>query len=210
MVDQTSFDQALALIADLNRAGRVFLAFKPPFGATFEINKDVLSRAVADAGVTQDDFKRASSEIGEMILVTLQEAKEAFLRHETEDITDAQKREDTRATLERRLESAGALIDDNVARRYRLKVSSKAPAFASLDWDLKIKTFDAKLGELRLPYATVKISFQRHFELEPETLLSRNLFDSVQINMTRDEVEYLIREFELIRSKLNELEEARS
>ena len=187
----------------------MFLAFKPPFGATFEINKGVLSAALADAGVTEDDFKRASSEIGEMILATLQEAKEAFLRHETEDIADELEREATKATLQRRLESAGALIDDIVERRYRLKITSKAPAFTSVDWDLKIKTFDGKVGELRLPYATVKISFQRHFELEPETLFSRNLFDSVQINMTRDEVEYLVREFELMRSKLNELEEDR-
>lgn len=187
----------------------MFLAFRPPFGATFEINKGVLSAALADAGVTEDAFRRASSEIGEMILTTLQEAKEAFLRHETEDIADPQEREDKKATLERRLESTGVLIDDTVERRYRLKMTSKAPAFASIDWDLKIKTFDGKVGELRLPYATVKISFQRHFELEPETLFSRNLFDSVQINMTSDEVEYLVREFELIRSKLNELEEDR-
>lgn len=89
--------------------------------------------------------------------------------------------------------------------RYELKASSKAPTFSSIDWDIKLKTKDAKLERIRFPYATCRIAFQRDFDISPLTLFSGKAFDSMQVNFSIDEVQYLIK---VLTSIMRHLEEA--
>lgn len=201
MIDQDSFDRALRFITSLKEKGRLVVALKPPFAVTFEVREEVLTPALADAGLTQDHFEQASAEIGDMVLTVLRDGRDIYVRGETRDVKEDERAE-AEKVLGQRLEQTASLIDDRLRARYQLKVSSKAPAFASIDWDVKIKTFDARLGALQLPYATLKIRWQREFELEAETFLGRNIFDSVQINFSREEVEYLMHELEAVRDRL--------
>jgi len=201
LIDQDSFDRALRFITSLQEKGELVVGLKPPFAVTFEVREEVLTPALADAGLTQDSFEEASGDIGEMVLAMLRDAKDSYVRSETREVKE-EERAEAEKVLGQRLEQATSLIDDRLRARYQLKVSSKAPAFASIDWDVKMKTFDARLGPLQLPYATLKIRWQREFEMEAESFFGRNIFDSVQINFAREEVEYLMHELEVVRRRL--------
>lgn len=203
MIDQDSFDTALTLIEILREKRQVFVALTPPFTVTFDVNRQTLERALREASLERAAFDEAAGEIGEMVLAILEEKKQHYISRQTVAIEDEGKKKEAVEALERRLEQVAPFVDGTIRSRFDLKVASKAPAFSAIDWDVKLKTFDARLGQVRLPYATISLKWQREFRFEIATLLQRNLFDSVQINFTRDEVDYVIRELELVRDRLD-------
>lgn len=173
---------------------------------TFEVNTDVLKTRLTEAGIEREDFERASSEIADMVLATLQERTKEYIDANVSGLAEDAK-VSARADLAVRIEAVSELINARLRSRYSLKVGSKAPSFASLDWDVKVKIFDGALGDTSCPYATVKLTHQRDFDLSPATFFGRNLFDSVSVNMTADEVEFLVQEFQRILATLRGAEE---
>ena len=99
------------------------------------------------------------------------------------------------------------LHDDHLQHRYNLKKSSKAPSFAGVDWDIKVKHFDANVESLvPFPYATFRLSFQKEFEDTPFAFFGGRIFDSVQVNLSVDEIDYLIRALHRAKERLEALE----
>ena len=195
MIDESGFDTAISLLADLKTRRQLFTSLKPPFVVTFEVNSDVLTDALGKSNLSKERFATASREIGEMVLSILADRTGSLKDQLADEDASAEMQADQEGQLQQRVARvADVLVDEELKNRYQLKVASKAPAFSSIDWDVKEKKFDARLGPVRLPYATVRMRWQKEFEYEFETLFQRNLFDSVQINMTRDELEYVIQE----------------
>lgn len=205
-VDDRLFGSALSLLSDLMAEGRAFVNLQPPFSVTFEVNREVLTQHVTAAGLDREDFTRASTEIAEFVLAILQgktnEMIEAHVSHEE----DTAKKDATRSRMTSRLAEARSLVNDRLQLRYELRVNSKAPAFASLEWDVKRKLFDGTHGDLACSYATLKLTHQRDFDLGPATFFGRNLFDSVSINVTSEEVDYLVKELGRVLDKLRAAE----
>ena len=100
------------------------------------------------------------------------------------------------------------LFDEKLRRRYNLKRSSKAPSFNQVDWDIKVKRYDAKVEIFEpFPYATFRLSFQRDFDDSPFAVFGGRTFDSVQVNFSRDEIDYLVRVLSAASRQLATLEE---
>jgi hypothetical protein len=98
-------------------------------------------------------------------------------------------------------------VDSALRRRYDLKRSSKAPSFSHVDWDIKVKYHDASIDPFDpIPYATFRISFQREFEDSAFAVLGGRTFDSVQVNFSKDEIDYIGKVFVAARERLAELE----
>ena len=121
---------------------------------------------------------------------------------------EAEGRADIEATLRKRVAQVqDELYDDRLRRRYALKKTSKAPAFAAIAWDIKTKIADSAKPDLEaFPYATCRISYQKSFDDAPWSVLG-NLFDSAQINFTSDEVRYVIRVLQTIQAHLESAEQ---
>ncbi len=165
--------------------------------------------------MSQDAFEQASAKIGDMVLAILTQTEEAYanaILQELEEASDSSsesvQEEQLSKVTEQLLLVRNALVDDHLKKRYQLKISSKAPTFSELDWDIKLKTDDAKVPELpEFPYATLKLKYQKDFSGSPFALFGGNAFDSVQVNFTIDELDYLISEFTKIRERLQFREE---
>ena len=134
---------------------------------------------------------------------------EEYVEYRLGDL-DGQERSDKEAALHKRVEEVEhQLYDDRLRRRYALKKTSKAPAFAAIEWDIKTKIADGTMPELeRFPYATCRIAYQRGFDNTPWSVLG-NPFESTQINLTIDEVRYVIRVLQTIQNRLESAEQDR-
>ena len=69
-----------------------------------------------------------------------------------------------------------------------------------------MKIVDSHKEDVRFPYATCRIRFQREFTGSPVALLGGRPFDTIQLNYSVDEIEHLLRVFEKIRQHLEEIE----
>ena len=83
------------------------------------------------------------------------------------------------------------LYNAALQERYDLKQSSKAPSFSGVDWDVKIKVDDAALNLHPSPYATVRIRVQRDFATDLYSLFGGRKFESLQLNFSIEEVDFL-------------------
>ena len=203
-----NFDKSLALLSDLKNRGELFIALSPPFAASMDIDHDVLQQALEENQILEAEFRRAASRIGNMLAATLRDSEDEFVRlspgigedDERDSIEVEQLREEVQKVRDQ-------LYDTHLQQRYDLKKSSKAPSFTDIDWDIKIKHFDAKLGEFKpFPYATCRLSFQREFEDTPFTIFGGRAFDAVQINFSIDDIDHVSRVLSRIRQRLEALE----
>ena len=148
----------------------------------------------------------AAGRIGVMLSAILEKQEEEYIDHFISSADGPQISDDVER-LKAEIENVrDRLYDSHLQQRYDLKKSSKAPSFTSIDWDIKIKHFDAKLSDFKpFPYATCRLSYQREFDQSPLTLFGR-AFDAVQINLSVDEIDYLSRVLATIRERLISLE----
>lgn len=206
MADQ--FSQSLELLQRLKSENKVFISFVPPFDLTFEIDKNALPGYLKESNFTAQDFKKASSRISSLLLAILQNDKKEFIasyikRHELE----GKKEEEKTTELNRYFTMVeNALLNDHLQQRYNLKASSKAPTFTSIDWDIKLKVRDAQLEDIRFPYATCRITYQREYTSSYTAFLGGRSFDSVQLNFSLEEIKYLIKVFQGIKQALQDTE----
>ena len=203
--------EALAILEQWKADSQLFISLSPPFVVTLEVDRAVMRNTLTRSALSEHEFRTASNEVGVILLNVLNGTEERYVRGsgmEAGDLSDS----DTHASQEQReadvKEVRSRLYDDYLQRRYDLKKSSKAPSFNGVDWDVKVKRFDANFDEFQpFPYATLRLSFQREFEDSVFVILGGRTFDSVQINFTKDEVDHLIRVLSRTRERLVALED---
>ena len=199
------FGRTLAVLAGLKERRQLFVALTPPFAVSLEIDREVLREALVLPDDSEAEFRRFADEIGHMLFAILSGSGDWFVEHRVEDMEEA-------AEERRRLNTSidevrSALYDDHLQRRYDLKRSSKAPSFTSVDWDIKVKRFDANLEDFApFPYATFRISFQKDFGDSPLLFIGGRAMDSVQINFSIDEIDHFRRVLMRARERLETLE----
>lgn len=186
----------------------VFISLIPPFELSFEVDRDTLDRCLRESDLSNADFRKQSNIIEIRLLAILGRTEEHFIESRIErlELKD-EKIEQEKEKLHKELESVrNALWNQHLQDRYDLKASSKAPWFTGIDWDTKLKTRDSKVESIHFPYATCRIAYQIEFGGSPLALLGGKNFDSMQMNFSIDEIEYLIRVFTSIRRYLEEME----
>ena len=192
--------------------GQLFISLSPPFSVTLEVDRTVMRDTLSQAKLTEKEFRDASNQVGLILLNVLNRTEERYIqRGDAEGPTDLSGSV-THTTPEEReanvKEVKSRLYDDYLQNRYDLKKSSKAPSFNGVDWDVKVKHYDANFDEFQpFPYTTLRLSFQRDFEDSAFAILGGRTFDSVQINFSKDEVDYLIRILSRARERLVALED---
>ena len=204
MLDRAKFDRVLAMLADLNREKGCFILLTPPFAAAIEVRRPEALDALSDQGIARAERDSAVRDITDLVIAELREQVDDFIEHkalEGEEGTAEEWRSRSDAV-------ANLLVDDRLRRRYLLKRLSKAPAFVDVDWDVKVKLDDAGESEFKpFPYATLKLKFQREFGDGPWFFLGSNTLDSVQVNFSRDELDYLVHSLKLASDALTRAEE---
>ena len=191
--------------------GQLFISLAPPFTVTLEVDRVVMGKTLTQPTLTPEQFSAASDEIGLILLNVLNRTEDRYIygpgRRDSDEVDPetqaAQKQRKARVE-----EVRSRLYDAYLQRRYDLKKSSKAPSFNGVDWDVKVKRFDANFDDFQpFPYATLRLSFQRDFEDSAFAILGGRTFDSVQINFSRDEIDHLIRVLSRTRERLATLED---
>lgn len=201
-----SFERALETLKALQDAGQLFVRVIPPLYVEFEF--DAESVAQIDNSLGFDDFKRATERVEVLLTGVLFDRLDSAIEQELRRIgPDVENADEQRETLK---SQAGLVeekfVDKLLKARADVKSSSKAAAFASLDWDIKVKIADASLEEVNFPYSTLRFNFQREFGAEPFAVVAGRLFDSAQINFTADEIDYTIRVLSKVLARLREEE----
>lgn len=208
------FDKVLEILQ--NPDNRVYISLVPPFDLSFEIEKNILKEALVKTNITEEQFQRQSDPISNVLLAILQKQEEEFVNayvgHEypskVQDETEDEEKKKYKENLEQQLKKVRTnLYQINLQKRYDFKKSSKAPSFTNIDWDIKVKTQDSKLQNVRFPYTTCKLIFQRVFEYPPYYVLGGNALDTVQINFAVDDIDYVIRVLTNIKNRLEQIEE---
>ena len=202
------FNKAVQLLKQLSEAGELYISLIPPFDVSLEIDRRAVARC-REAGLSAETFKKESNRVGELLMAILEEKEDVFIDSQIErsELSGEEAQRERKMLQDELATVRENLFDTHLKGRYDLKVSSKAPSFTGIDWDIKLKTVDAKLEKIKFPYATCRIRFQREFEISPVAVLGRNFFDAVQLNFSRDDIDYLIRVFRTIRQHLAEMEE---
>ena len=202
--------ETLAVLEQWQADSQLFISLSPPFTVTLEVDHSAMRDALARSTLSPDDFKAASNEIGLILLNVLNGTEDRYVLgtgggNDNESDPEAQAaQEQHRAHIE---EVKSHLYDGCLQRRYDMKKSSKEPSFNGVDWDVKVKHFDAGLGDFQpFPYATLRLSFQRDFEDSAFAVLGGKTFDSVEISFSKDEVDHLIRVLSGTRERLVSLE----
>ena len=203
-----AFKKAIEIIDSLNRRGEIYISINPPFEAAFEVSRKTLLRELEEASLAEGDFQRQLRRISSMLLAVLAEEESEYIdsRIETEELKDEEASERRGVLQEQISKVKESLLTERLKSRYDLKRSSKAPVFSGIDWDIKIKTGDARLENIRFPYATCRIKFQREFEESPFIIFGGRVFDSMQINFSLDDIDYLIKTLSIIKEYLAKAE----
>ena len=191
--------------------GQLFISLSPPFTVTLEVDRVVMGETLTQPTLSPEEFSAASDEIGLILLNVLNRTEGRYVLGPGGGDADEEDPETQAAQNQRKArveEVKSRLYDDYLQRRYDLKKSSKAPSFNGVDWDVKVKRFDANVDDFRpFPYATLRLSFQRDFEDSAFAILGGRTFDSIQVNFSRDEIDHLIRVLSRTRERLVTLEE---
>jgi hypothetical protein len=209
-----SFKRTLDILTRLKESKELFISLAPPFNVSFEVDREALKPLLRGTDTSRAEFDSAADQIGDLLLAVLEDDVDGYVRRVMQSRRFERSEQEPPSDLieERQLhERAGlvraALHDEHLRSRYALKTTSKAPSFSAIDWDVKVKIEDADLEDLTpFPYATCKIHYQREYGDTPWSYLGRGVFDSVQINLSVDEVDHLLRVFRTIRIRLAQAE----
>lgn len=203
MIEPGKFQVLLKRVQELCGREEGVILFTPPFATAIVLREGrSLTGALTVNGLSEDEVRLGISEITDLIQAELQRSLQAFIGfRDLEDDLEAQAEARRRQQL-----VATALVDDALRRRYALKRLSKAPAFADLDWDIKVKVADANDPDFEeIPYATIKFKYQRDFGDDPFVWFQRGV-ESAQINFTREEVSFLIGALQRVERGLRDAE----
>jgi len=190
----------------------LFISLAPPFDIKFEIGSDRINKFLSDNDFDKGSFDINSNHITVILLAILRKDENGFIKAYISDIVEDKKSDEYLVQKNKLVEEIKLvkekLFNSDIQDRYDLKINSKAPSFTNLDWDIKIKVVDSKLEDIHLPYATCKFSYQKEFEYSPLTILGSNAFNSLQINFSVEDIDYIIKVFSNIKGHLAKQKEA--
>ena len=154
--------EILAILEQWKSNGELFVSLSPPFSVTLEVDRTIMRDALGQSGLTESEFRECSTEIGFILLNILNGTEDRYLEGGLSNSPEEIHRTQRKAYVQ---DVKSSLYDDYLQGRYDLKRSSKAPSFNGIDWDIKVKQYDANFDEFRpFAYATLRLSFQRDFE----------------------------------------------
>jgi hypothetical protein len=200
------FEQCLTIIKTLCENHDVFISLSPPFELSFEIDSETLVKRLKENNLTEKDFLAQSNHIESILNAILVDKQDKYIEQHVKD-AGAEKQAETELLKFQFDKVRTILWNQHLQDRWEIKSSSKAASFTSIDWDIKIKTKDAKLDKIKFPYATCKFSYQREFDSSPYSMLSGRRFESIQMNFSVDEIDYLIKTMSTVKHYLEESEE---
>ena len=187
----------------------MFVSLNPPYSISFDVDSNVLEAALIDSDLEREQFKSAALQIGDMLLARLSHTTDEYVHNAARENQEVEQTnlEEQEGILRSKMESVGKVLYNNgLQQRYDLKRTSKSPSFSDIDWDVKVKYVDAKWQFSPFPYATCRISFQKEFGESPWAIIGGRAFDSVQLNFSSSELDYLLKVFGAIKERLLELE----
>ena len=196
------FGRVIAIVKQAIEEGEAFVSLAPPYEnqIAFVDSKQIATRLAKD-DIAPAAFNAILRRINQLLQHILGE-------HEDDEIpTRPPFHKDDPELLKAQLGVVRqSLYSERLQNRYDLKRSSKAPAFTSIDWDVKIKIDDAEFAIERTPYATIKIRYQRDFGGDSFSIFGGRTFDSTQLNFTSEEVEFVIRVLKRLSATLRSVE----
>ena len=187
------FERVLAFLAEAFLKGDAFVLMTPPYSVEFTFpDRAARTSWLSQAGISPQEFAKQSERVAWLLHALLNGIDAEGLANR---LSRHEKGEPDTATVEdyqRDMDFVRARVyTDRLQNRWDLKQSSKAPSFSAIDWDVKVKVADADREVASIPYATVRLRFQRDFGHDPYALFGGRAFDSVQVNFSPDEIEYV-------------------
>lgn len=212
------FEKLVDAMAALLEGGHIFVSirFEMPPGLSLVLEREAAKAEIERRGLSLDQFEEfLDEEVPNLMVALLTDSEEGYvesqldsLKEEREGITDEQL-EAERATRLAKLGAVSERIVDNAMRkRFTFKRRARSPVFVAFGWAVDVRHFDAKeQDELGLPYATCQIKYQKGIPALPfGILLGGPRLESVEIDCTLDEIEYMIRTLGEVREKLHSLQ----
>lgn len=207
------FAAVIKALSGLINQSKAFILLTPPHSVEFAlVNHHDLEAILGEHNIKKADYFRYVYDAAELLSAILSGQQDNDIiddkiKKASREGNGTDSKEQLEATLRERLKQVrDNLYTDRLQRRYDLKRTSKAPAFGGIDWDIKIKIDDAYRRNTRFPYATVKLKLQKEFGFDPYSILGGRAFDSVQINFSGDELEYVKNVLETMLASLREQE----
>jgi hypothetical protein len=212
--DPKDYARILDVLIGLFREERVYTSILPPFRVDFEIDdRPALLASLKQAGIEgkEKDFRSTLSEIERIVLAILRNEEDRFINGRLEELETETAKDEEKKTLKDKFHATRDFLmavdaNNSIGKRYNWKASSKAPSYTGVDWDIKEKLIDGKVGVLEFPYATCRIQFQRDFSGDPFLIIGGRMFDSIQLNFSREEAEHLVKIFQRIVEELKIIE----
>ena len=206
------FREAVKIVRNLIDNGSIFVFVSPTEISEIkvQVDKESLQATLRPTTFSYDDFNNFLRETSRLISVCLENDQDAYIKSRVEDWRDDEKYDETRianekSVLESKLKSVNETIaDDSLRRRYFLKKYAKSPYFTGFEWEINVKHSDGEADVAKpLPYATCQIRFVQPGTQYRFSFLQHS--ESIQIDWTEEEIDYITRAFEIIKQRIRDL-----
>ncbi len=175
-----------------------------------QVDRESLESILKPTAFSYDEFNSHLGEISRLLSVCLDNKQDSFMKSRVVEWRDEEQYDETRiadakSVLESKLQSViETIIDDSLRQRYFLKKYAKSPYFTGFEWEVNVKHSDGETDVVKpLPYATCQIRF-----IQPGTKYRFPFMEhteSVQIDWTEEEIDYITRVFEVIKQRIRYL-----
>ena len=212
--EKSIFNDAVATARMLLNDGNIYIDASPIEGVDIkvQIDKQSLEKSLKSTHFTYDDFKAFLKEISSIISACLEDREEYYINREVEFWRENDKYDDAKISMQKSLLESKyqavkeQLIDDSLRYRYFFKKHAKSPYFVGCDWQVNTKHADSDTEMPKsLAYATCLIRYISpgkgiRFPFLPVT-------ESIEIDCTGDEIEYIIRTLSVIKDKIKAVQQ---
>lgn len=206
------FKEAVRTTRNLIDNGSIFVFVSPIERADIkvQVDRESLEATLRPTAFTYEDFNNFLKEMSRLISVCLEEDEDDYVKSRVDYWRDEEKYDEQRvanekALLESKLQSINEiLVDDSLRNRYFLKKYAKSPYFTGFDWEVNMKHSDGETDIVQpLPYASCQIRFAKPGEKYRFSFIAHT--ESVQIDWTEEEIDYMIRVLEVIKKRIQYL-----
>lgn len=168
--DNNQFGEIVRLLGEAQEQGNLRSRCMPTGRVNFSLAPDALSAIIKTAGVEESQVTAVVEESGEIATVILREETDQFIQAKTAtgpptEETEKKKREkeEAEAKVRRRIETVGkVLITSRLRERYQSVLAAKHDVFASVDWEVTVRAYDADEGEeAKGPALVVELEYGR-------------------------------------------------
>lgn len=206
------FQEAVRITRNLIDSGSIFVLVSPieVTDIKVQVDRESLEVTLRPTAFSYDDFNNFLGEISRLISICLEKNEDTYIESRIEYWRDEEKYDEARianekSKLQSKLQSVNeVLVDNRLRQRYILKQYAKSPYFTDFDWEINVKHSDAETDIVQpLPYATCQIRFAKPGAKYRFHFLEHT--ESVQIDWTEEEIDYVTRVFEVIKQRIQYL-----